>query len=168
MTPCTYLSRKFPTRSKRIDVIARFLFPIGNKSWQSHITFYSADFQCSRLSIFVTGFSICQQRERLESWDYNVMAVTVIFMTVINYHEINRLVYWWRVKVESSPLICLCWWYAGVQWECTTQVGPVLDTHWPQDICGILLPAQFLTDINTGTVPVCHHQESHRQHRMHC
>ena len=29
MTPCTYLSRKFPTRSKRIDVIARFLFPIG-------------------------------------------------------------------------------------------------------------------------------------------
>ena len=29
MTPCTYLSRKFPTRSKRIDVIARFLFPMG-------------------------------------------------------------------------------------------------------------------------------------------
>ena len=53
MTPCTYLSRKFPTRSKRIDVIARFLFPIGIRDIIVNL------FKCYHaLAVFAT-FNLC-------------------------------------------------------------------------------------------------------------
>ena len=65
MTPCTYLSRKFPTRSKRIDVIARFLFPIGIRDIIDNLN-VTTHLQYSLLLTSATGFSTYLRRERHE------------------------------------------------------------------------------------------------------
>ena len=79
MTPCTYLSRKFPTRSKRIDVIARFLFPMG-KNLVNEMEFYHLfySFQCSQHLISATGYSTWRQRGRLELWCYSPFRPTKV------------------------------------------------------------------------------------------
>ena len=123
MTPCTYLSRKFPTRSKRIDVIARFLFPMGEKETYRIVFILYLDgsmFQCSRLLTCATGYSTCQLRGRPVLSSYSNHKHHVTYQHVMNHHVMYQNVMYrhdnhlqgitWASAIKFSECVRLCCW----------------------------------------------------------